>query len=160
MKLNKDRFEFRGLSKGKWYYGAYFKHLPYTPYCCGGEPPEKDYKHLIIQEGFSDWGLPRNMSCVEVDKDTIGQCTGLKDKNGKLIYEGDIVRTWKFSTGITKLSVIVWNEARCGFRLCDIDNYQRNIHRYPQSMVNVTTIEVLGNIYENPELLEEKDVNL
>lgn len=84
------------------------------------------------------------------------QCTGLKDKNGKLIYEGDIVRTWKFSTGITQLSVIVWNEARCGFRLYDIDKYLRDIHTSPQSMVNVTTIEVIGNIYENPELLEEE----
>lgn len=96
------------------------------------------------------------MLFTKIDTDKLFQCTGLRDKTGKLIYEKDIVRTWKFSTGITKLSVIVWNEARCGFRLCDIDNYQRNIHRYPQSMVNVTTIEVLGNIYENPELLEEK----
>lgn len=87
----------------------------------------------------------------------IMQCTGLKDRNGKLIYEGDIVRTWKFSTGVTKLSVIVWNETRCGFRLCDIDNYRRGIYRYPQSMVNVTTIEALGNVYENPELLEGKN---
>lgn len=135
------------------------------------------YKFRVWCENNQEWEKDtilisnKNMYEIRNDKFTkytdidpknhiINFCTGIKDKNGKLIYEGDIVRTWKFSTGITKLSVIVWNEARCGFRLCDIDNYRRNIHRYPQSMVNVTTIEVLGNIYENPELLEEKNVNL
>lgn len=82
-------------------------------------------------------------------------CTGLKDKNGKLIYEGDIVEIWKFCTGERSKRVIVWNEARCGFRLYTIDQYLRGIHNSPQSMVNVTTVEVLGNVYETPELLEE-----
>lgn len=83
------------------------------------------------------------------------QSTGLRDKNGKLIYEGDIVETYKFTTGEISNRIVVWNEARCGCRLYTIENYKRNLHICPQSMVNVTTIEVIGNIYENPELLEE-----
>lgn len=97
-----------------------------------------------------------NYFLIECDpgKYNIQQHTGIFDINDKPIYEGDIVETWKFKTDITQLSVIVWNEARCGFRLYDIDKYLRDIHNSPQSMVNVTTIEVVGNVYENPELLE------
>ena len=84
------------------------------------------------------------------------QCTGLKDKNGKLIYEGDIVETWKFSTGETSNRVVAWNEARCGCRLYTIDHFKRGIIDSPQSMVNVTTIEIIGNIYENKDLLESE----
>lgn len=141
----KDRFKFRGLSKGKWYYGAYFKHLPYTPYCCDGKPPEKDYKHLIIQEGFSDWGLPRSMTCTEVEKDTVGQCTGLKDKNGKLIYEEDIVKLYNQNYKI------IYEQRGAYFGL-----YISKNETYYLNDINTQTLnmEIIGNIYENPELLE------
>ena len=85
------------------------------------------------------------------------QCTGLKDDNGKLMYEGDIVKIWKFSKDLygNDKRVIKWNNARCVFRLYTIDHYKRGIVLYPQSMVNVTTIEVIGNIFQNPELLKD-----
>ncbi len=90
-------------------------------------------------------------------KGYLTQCTGLKDVNGKLMYEGDIVKIWKFSKDLygDDKRVIKWNDARCGFRLYTIDQYKRGIELCPQSMVNVTTIEVIGNIYENPELSSE-----
>lgn len=162
-----DRFKFRGLNKGKWYYGAYFKHLPYTPYCCDGKQPEKDYKHLIIQEGFSDCGLPRDISCIEVEKDTIGQCTGLKDKNGKLIYEGDIVKIKgkiffiRFEIGSFLIirngqSLDCWYEM---FTECWNDDVyplsQLWIDKYIEEDF-IECLEVIGNIYENPGLLLEE----
>lgn len=87
-----DRYLFRGFSEGQWYYGAYKKYLPYTPYCCGPRPREHEYKHLIISDGFSDWGLPRDLIVQEVESDSVGQCTTYKDKNNKLIFEGDLVK--------------------------------------------------------------------
>lgn len=79
---------------------------------------------------------------------SIMQCTGLKDKNGKLIFEGDIVDILPEveTTGIIKWSddlarfVIVYENIQC-----DFDNY----YGYE--------LEVIGNIYENPELLESEE---
>lgn len=91
------------------------------------------------------------------DGEKIYQSTGSKDDNGKLMYEGDIVKIWKFSKDLhgDNKRIIKWNDARCGFRLYTIDQHKRGIENCPQSMVNVTTIEVIGNIFQNPELLSE-----
>ena len=107
-------------------------------------------KQDYIQEISSDSDL-----IITKDFTNLIQSAGIEDENKKLIYEGDIVETWKFSTGRTEKKVVVWNDARCGCRLVDIFLYNREILDCPQSMVNVTTIKVLGNIYENPELLKE-----
>jgi len=72
------------------------------------------------------------------------QCTGLKDKNGKLIYEGDIV---KDQDG--KIYNIKWNDCYAYFVLWDSDD----IEYYTFEEFNLTKLEVIGNIYENPELL-------
>lgn len=84
----------------------------------------------------------------ETDFKNLLQCTGLKDKNGKLIFEGDIVDILPEveTTGIIKWSddlarfVIVYENIQC-----DFDNY----YGYE--------LEVIGNIYENPELLESEE---
>lgn len=85
---------------GNWVHGAYFKFLPYTPVpireC---EPPESDYKHLIIKEGFSDWNLPRDLKVIEINPETLCQCTGMKDKNNINIFENDIVITPDYYRG-------------------------------------------------------------
>ena len=142
-----DRLKFRGMNKGKWYYGGYFKHLPYTPQPIrDSEVPEKDYKHLIIQDGFSDWGLPRNMICIEIEPETIGQCTGLRDKNGKLIYEGDIIRQPDGCIG-----VIVWQGV--SYWVESPGSHARDLEHSPY----YESVEVIGNVYENPELLEAKN---
>ena len=78
----------------------------------------------------------------EVDTNTIGQFTGLYDKNGREIYEGDIVKS-TFTTYI-----VTWDKECACFSLKE-DNTPHLLADY------IDDIEVFGNIYDNPELLNK-----
>ena len=85
---------------------------------------------------------------VEVLEDTICQCTGLKDKNGKLIWENDIANCMDAEC----CGYISWNESEAGFYfdvlLEDGSFEEEHIYDYQDCM------EVIGNMIDNPELLE------
>ena len=112
-----DRFKFRAKLKNmdKWVYGAYLKMLPYQPYPVGGvKPLETEYKHLIVTEGSADWGMPREIVDYEVIPETVGQCLGFKDKNDKLIYEGDLLKPLGEDDERVE---VVWDEENARFGL-------------------------------------------
>lgn len=87
----------------------------------------------------------------------IMQYTGLKDKNGKEIYEGDIIRThFSFSHEVTQEPFIIqWNKDKAMFEGVkqnpEQDEYLRSFSFFPEQRF---IYEVIGNIHENPELLE------
>lgn len=85
----------------------------------------------------------------EVDPETVGQCTGLKDKNGKLIYEGDIVKGL-FNFGLEIMSVCTFKDGAFGLTAKQCGAYHFSAFT---SICNVK-YEVIGNIRDNPELLE------
>ena len=81
-----------------------------------------------------------------VDEQTISQYTGLTDKNGKKIFEGDIMPVWE--QGEEYNYKVIYN-GDC-FMLSMLDSEQGS---YPLSTKNVMS-EVIGNIHDNPELLK------
>lgn len=76
------------------------------------------------------------------------QCTGLKDKNGKLIYEKDIIKCSYCNEAA--IGVVEWDSESMQFVLKVKEDFYSFI---PKTILN--KIEILGSIYENPELLEE-----
>jgi uncharacterized phage protein (TIGR01671 family) len=92
--------------------------------------------------------LDYQIVCEMVESGKIRQYTGLKDKNGKEIYESDIVKA-KSVFG-TKMKRVGYLDTHAGFFVGDMDVFQLNM----ESMSSLQAIEVIGNIYENPELLK------
>ena len=84
-----------------------------------------------------------------VDHETVGQYTGLKDKNGKEIFEGDIVEAW--SQGVKGKGKVT---QRIDGSWLFYPSYQHNIEwELCINQYGETDVVVIGNIYENPELL-------
>ena len=106
---------------------------------------------LICQE-YADF------RCLEVIPETVGQFTGILDKNGKEVYEGDIVKaveTWSEIEIKEYVFSVEWD------RCCAIlkRTNPKQIFDFLEFMDDEdcipTTIEVIGNIHDNPELVKE-----
>ena len=126
-----NRYIFRGkgnpkYNDGEWYYG----HLIYDG---------SDYQIVDPEYG----------SCKRtVIPETVGQCTGLKDKNGKLIFEGDIIITDKFNTPEIRYT-IVYDKEIATF----IGEYKKGcVKHFTTFEGDSNCFEVIGNIHDNPEL--------
>ena len=126
-----NRYLFRGKRKdnGEWVYG--------------------DLVHSVYKIGDTCVGQYGNeVGMHEVDPETVCKCIGIKDKNGKLIWENDIVNCLTEDCS----GYIGWNESEAGFYfnvlLEDGSFEEEHIYDYQDC------IEVIGNTFDNPELLE------
>ena len=146
-----DRYLFKAKRKdnGEWVFGG-------LSYC------DKTGAYFITNMGkdhISYIGFHQ-----EVDSNTICQCTGLKDKNGRVIWENDIVR-FQFDNDDCpfpnkdikkRIGKVFFSDFRASWSIAmgrngskclnnDLFNYVQNGNR----------VEIIGNIFDNPELLEE-----
>ena len=120
-----------------------------------GQLVEVNDTYLIIPNHASKIlaGLFSTSNVVEVKKDTICQCTGLKDKNGKLIWENDIVGYWDaYSTenGQAEMDCIgkvVWDDETISFQVTN--------RLSAESYEVLDECSAIGNIFDNPELMNE-----
>lgn len=138
---NKYLYRAKRLDNGEWIDGYYVK---------GMNMYDKEV-HLIFEPTTIFYSSGETDGFVEVDYSTICQCTGLKDKNGKLIWENDIVNCMDAEC----CGYISWNESEAGFYfevlLEDGRFEEEHIYDYQDCM------EVIGNIFDNKELLESED---
>ena len=110
------------------------------------------YGYLVDECHISE---KNQLGYTPIRKEIIGQYTGLKDKNGKEIYEGDII----FIKGETKLldikGKVEYSNTFAQFIITNTGSIVNETE--PLGDYEEENIEVIGNIYDNPELLEEGD---
>lgn len=118
---------FRGkrIDNGEWLFGD-LRHIFHGEY----------RTHIVDNSN----GLNNDVCGLEVASSTVGRFTGLTDKNGVKIFEGDIVRHED------AVSYIVWNPDNLRFEFAYKGNFRESISA---KLVTVWGIEVIGNIYDN-----------
>jgi len=152
----KRKIKFRGKTpKGEWLYGDLQQWNDGTVYIA------------VNSEWWTDDGIQSSdyLTILEVNPDTVGQFTGLCDKNGKEIYEGDILKDC-WADGSVGIELVGFENGSFG----SMDNYTyqslqkgykypRFNHKFLYSMFdgtakNFISVDVIGNIYDTPELLK------
>lgn len=139
---------FRGqrLDNGEWVEGFYIEDK-------WGDSSGNEL-HGILQDrtcppGLADW------TPVPVQKETVGEYTGLTDKNGRRIFEGDILFSAVDLDGDGVLSkellTVYFDKKLAGFLL------KSNQSKIPCEIENCAGMEIVGNTHDNPELLEVEE---
>ena len=122
-------FKGKRIDNGEWVYGGYKL-----------EKVGEYIATVFIIEPLTD-GVFENHRVIP---ETVGQYTGLTDKNGKKIFEGDIVRgAWE------TIFQVYCDDCYLRFRAKDKNGYCQDIDFYGLDM-----LEIIGNIHDNPELLK------
>lgn len=137
-----DRYLYRAkqTNTGEWTYG---------------------YLYGIWERKYILWGMTNDVpDMVKVDPSTICQCTGFRDKNGKLIWENDIV---KYHFGDVYAPIKYGEYQSCfdststghiGFYVDWTGTTKENMRKDLGYWINMICAEVVGNVFDNPELLE------
>lgn len=143
--MREIKFRAKDLNTNDWVYGDLEIH-------------RKDSRRLI--HSYNENGDYNRQ--YDVDEDTIGQFTGLRDKNGREIYEGDIVRKTETTYRMTDLGVVRYCNEEAKFVLHVADKYGEYNFSFVkdfQSQDGHATVpchneyEVLGNVYDDKELI-------
>lgn len=134
-----DRYLFKAkrTDNGEWVKGA----LVY-------DGRDKLYR-IITEINYSTGTCLTTDNAPRVDKSTICQCTGLKDENDKLIWENDIIRC---KVGTAK---VIWDKSEWRIEWLKNNLWRKDLYYW--AVEDIQRIVVIGNIFDNEELLESEE---
>jgi uncharacterized phage protein (TIGR01671 family) len=124
VKMREIKFRGKRQKNGEWIYGSYISRGHHN-YLYDLIIDDKNRKKAVMMK-------------------TVGQYTGLKDKNGKEIYEGDFIKA-------------EWGIGNADYRIVGEDGLPEFYHWFIEYCFEEDNLEVIGNKYENPELIENEE---
>lgn len=142
------KFRAKRYSDSEWIYGS---GVIFCDDCCFID--KRDERPYAFR-GNTHFIELASVLCLD---NTVCQFTGIKDKNGKEIYDGDIIRSFD-SNGNEIIHYIAWRETEARFVATYNDNKECRIDLTSclyQEWINEFDKEVIGNIYDNPEILNK-----
>ena len=133
--MREIKFRGKRIDNGEWVYGYYWTN--------------EIGNHFIKAIKSKDDNFVSNPTTndFEVNPETVGQYTGLEDKNGTKIFEGDITNHHSHKTTVS------WKWSENYNQICGVE--ADGTHRFYFSIDSVN-LEIIGNIHDNPELVEEE----
>jgi hypothetical protein len=140
---------YRGKNKsGVWIYGNFIKHQNRQPCAIEDSLKEENINYLIARSGFADWGMTKELELYPVNKNSIGERVGLKDLQGKDIYDNHIVEFGFYREGLAcrlkgKFS---WNDDSLRYELDIFDNYEFACLWYDN--LRMGSFEIVGDYEE------------
>ena len=146
-------FKAKRKDNGEWVEGYYIYHIKRTPSPVGDRVKPEDEQHVIMCDGFSDWNMPRDTVHFDIDPDTLCQYTGKSDEDEKKIFEGDIVGfidLYSTESGYSEsscLGEVIWSKEECCFHVTN--------RLSAESWEVLDECKVVGNVFDNKELLDE-----
>mgnify|MGYP002765188740 CR=1 FL=1 len=145
-------FKAKGLDNEEWVAGHYVKGL---------DMYDKEV-HLIFEPTTIFYSSGETDGWHKVDPFTICQCTGLKDKNGKLIWENDYLKSFDGDGDDWEISKVVFGEDSLGvgwheIGIKSLSEYNCKLFDVGLSRYDASKREIIGNIFDNKELLESEE---
>lgn len=159
--MRKIKFRGKRLDNGEWVYGDLLRRSGDTYIVYEDKSKDHNLRNIVIDSDnnpsyppVTDWTIYEL-----VDPETVGQYTGMKDKNGKEIYEGDILHSKGIDwlVGYEEDTAQYWGRRTNGqgfelWKLIDKE-WEEGLHL----IYILRFYSVIGNKYDNPELLEENN---
>lgn len=144
------KYKGKRLKDGEWVEGYYIL-LHKTTFCFVTDGDKSNEIHRIVNERMTDWGLPNVYNMSDVIPETVSMSTGMREKGkvGTIIYENDIIKhTYR---GKEVISPIIYQDGAFWVK------FKENELKLLIWCLQHGTVEVIGNIFDNEDLLGMKE---